>query len=79
MLEHEVVDEQLFLILRDLLPDIRRAAETLDFFPIEIPPGKPLQGQVRFYRVRNIEEGFLVPDTLLKVISDLDTVEQWRV
>jgi hypothetical protein len=77
--EHEIIDEQLFLILRDLLPDIRRGLETQDFFQIELPNDKPLRGAVRFYRVRSIEEGFLVPDTLLKVICDLDTVEQWRV
>lgn len=76
--EHEIIDEQLFLILRDLLPEIRRGAETQDFFQIEIPQDKPLQGAVRFYKVRSVEEGFLVPDTLLKVICDLDTIEQWR-
>ena len=77
--EHEIIDEQLFLILRDLLPEIRHWAETQDFFQIELPDDKPLRGTVRFYRVRFIEEGFLVPDTLLKVICDLDTIEQWRV
>ena len=76
--EHEIIDEQLFLILRDLLPEIRHRAETQHFFQIEIPPDKPLQGAVRFYKVRSIDEGFLVPDTLLKVICDLDTLEQWR-
>ncbi len=79
MQEHEIIDEQLFVILHDLLPEIRRRAETQDFFQAEIPADKPLQGAVRFYRVRSIEEGFLVPDTILKVICDLDTIEQWRV
>jgi len=58
---------------------LQRFADTTGVFQIELPNGKPLQGQVRFYRVRSIEDGFLVPETLLKVISDLDTVEQWRV
>jgi hypothetical protein len=79
MQEHEIIDEQLFAILNELLPVIRRRAETEDIFEIEIPANRPLTGAARFYRVRSIEEGFLVPDTILKVISDLDTIEQWRV
>lgn len=77
--EHEIVDEQLFAILHDLLPEIRRHAATEEVFEIEIPSGQSLTGAVRFYKVRSIEAGFLVPDTMLKVICDLDTVEQWRV
>jgi hypothetical protein len=76
--EHEIIDEQLFAILNDLLPEIRRhGAEPI--FEVEIPDGRDLTGSVRFYKVRSIEDGFLVPDTMLKVICDLDTVEQWRV
>jgi hypothetical protein len=77
--EHEIVDEQLFAILNDLLPDIRRRAAAEAIFELEIPPGRDLSGAVRFYKVRAIEDGFLVPDTMLKEICDLDTVEQWRV
>jgi hypothetical protein len=76
--EHEITDEQLFVILQDLLPELRNCAKTQDFFQIEIPADQPLQGVVRFYKVRSIEEGFLVPDTILKVVCDLDTIEQWR-
>ena len=79
MQEHEIVDEQLFLVLNDLLPEIRRRAAAEPIFELEIPPGGGLTGAVRFWRVRSIEDGFLVPDTMLKVICDLDTVEQWRV
>lgn len=77
--EHEIVDEQLFVILNDLLPEIRRRAAAEAIFELEIPDGRDLAGAVRFYKVRSIEDGFLVPDTMLKVICDLDTVEQWRV
>jgi hypothetical protein len=79
MQEHEIVDEQLFAILVELLPEIRSNAAAHEPFQIEIPPGRPLAGAVRFYPVRNIEEGFLVPDTVLKTVCDLDTIEQWRV
>ena len=79
MQEHEITDEQLFLILNDLLPEIRRRAEAEQIFELEIPPGRGLTGAVRFWKVRSIESGFLVPDTMLKVICDLGMVEQWRV
>jgi hypothetical protein len=79
MQEHEIIDEELFLILNDLLPDILRGARTQKSFQIDIPDGRPLKGAVLFCRVRSVEEGFRVPDTNLKVICDLDTVEQWRV
>ena len=77
--EHEIVDEQLFAVLNDLLPQIRHQAATAAIFELEIPQGRDLTGAVRFYKVRAIEDGFLVPDTMLKVICDLDTIEQWRV
>lgn len=79
MQEHEIVDEQLFAILNDLLPEIQSSAQMQAVFQIEIPADKPLEGAVRFYKVRSIEEGFLVPDTILKTICDLNTIEQWRV
>jgi hypothetical protein len=77
--EHEIVDEQLFVILKDLLPEIRRRVAADAIFELQIPDGRDLSGAVRFYKVRSMEEGFLVPDTMLKIICDLDTVEQWRV
>lgn len=77
--EHEIIDEQLFAILGDLLPEIKDHARNETIFVLQIPPDKPLQGAVQFYRVLSIEEGFLAPDTFLKVIADLDAIEQWRV
>jgi hypothetical protein len=77
--EHEIVDEQLFAILSELLPELRRRAAAESVFEFELPDGRDLTGAVRFYKIRSIEDGFLVPDTMLKNICDLDTVEQWRV
>jgi hypothetical protein len=79
MQEHEIIDEQLFAILNQMLPDILGRAGADDIFEIQIPPDRALSGAVRFYKVRSIEEGFLAPDTIFKQISDLDTIEQWRV
>ena len=79
MQEHEIIDEQLLLILNELLPEIRRRAAAERIFELKIPTGGGLTGAVRFWEVRSIESGFLVPETMLKVICDLDMVEQWRV
>ena len=79
MQEHEIIDEELFVILNESLPEIRNQAKMRSVFEVPIPADKPLQGEVRFYKVRSVEEGFLAPEPLLKVITDLDTVEQWRV
>jgi hypothetical protein len=79
MQEHEIIDEQLFLVLQELLPEIKRQAQAQDEFRIAIPDDRPLEGIVTFYKVRSVEEGFLVPETILKTICDLDRIEQWRV
>ena len=76
--EHEIVNEELLAALAGLLPEIRRAGAAQSGFQIEIPTGKSLRGFVRFHFVRSIEEGFLVPDSILRTICDLDTIEQWR-
>jgi hypothetical protein len=79
MQEHEIIDEQLFSMLRTLLPSIRMNSHRQSVFEVVLPTDGALPGTVRFYKIRSIEEGFLVPDTLLKTICDLDTIEQWRV
>ena len=79
MQEHEIVDEQLFALLRELQPTIRASAADGQVFDVELPPGRALAGVVRFYPVCSVDEGFAVPDTLLKALCDLATVEQWRV
>ena len=79
MQEHEIVYEELFVILHEMLSELRSCAQNHEYFEVQIPPNKPLEGVTRFYRVRSLEDGFLVPDTMLKVICDLDTAEQWRV
>jgi hypothetical protein len=61
--ERGIVDEQLFVILNDLLPEIRRRAAAEAIFELEIPDGRSLTGAVRFYRIRSIEDGVLVPET----------------
>jgi hypothetical protein len=76
--EHEIIDEQLFLILMEYLPDIRRSAAAGSDFSFTIPTGKTLKGIVFFYPALSVEEGFRAPDTSLKQLCELDTLEQWR-
>lgn len=76
---HEIIEEQLLLILRCLLPDIQHNAVTMKHFSIAIPSEKELQGEVMFDRVSLIEDGFLVPDSELRVVRELNRIEQWRV
>jgi hypothetical protein len=78
MQEHEIVYEELFNILNELLHELRQRAQNHEFFEVSIPANKPLQGVVRFYRIRALEEGYLVPDSMLKIICDLDGLELWR-
>ena len=61
-----------------MVASIRLQASGEETFDMEIPSDSSLQGIVRFYHVRSIENGFLVPDTALRTICDLDTTEQWR-
>lgn len=79
MQEHEIVDEQLFAHLSDMLPDVRTRAAAHGAFEIDIPSGRGLAGAVRFYPVLSIEDGFLVPAAALKSVCELDTIEPWRV
>lgn len=77
--EQEIINEQLFDILRESLTTIGEQARANDNFVLKLPPEKSIEGAVQFYRVLTIEEGFLVPDIALRVVSDIEDIEQWRV
>ncbi len=77
--EQELIDEQLLAILKTLLPDIRRSAAKAEGFALPLPLGQALQGAALFNKVLSIEEGFLAPQTEIRVIRDLNIFEQWRV
>ena len=77
--EQEIINEQLFDILRQALPTIGEQARTNDNFVLKLPREKALEGAVQFYKVLAMEQGFLVPDVALRVVSEIDDIEQWRV
>ncbi|MGA3267417.1 MAG: hypothetical protein ABSE16_11405 [Verrucomicrobiota bacterium] len=76
--EQEIIEAQALTILRELLPEIQSKATQGSGFHLPIPAGKELNGAFLFNRVSAIEEGFLAPDTELKVVCDLHSIEQWR-
>ena len=76
----EIIEEELCSILTtNMLPHIRQEAADRSEFAVPLPADRGLQGSVAFNRVCSIDEGFLAPDSELGVVSDLDSIEQWRV
>ena len=77
--EHEIVDEQLQMILKRLMPEIRSKSVDNESFSISIPDAGDIQGRFDFSRVLEVETGFRVPESALRMILPLETIEQWRV
>ena len=76
---HEIIEVEFCSILTSILPEIRLKAADSNEFAVSIPAGQGLQGNALFNKVCSIEEGFLAPDTELKLVRDLNSIEQWRV
>lgn len=76
--EQEIIDEELFTILRERLPEIRQSMKGDSGFALQLPANRSIEGGVQFYTILGIEHGFLVPDVALRVLSDLDDLERWR-
>jgi hypothetical protein len=77
--EHEIVEQRALEFLKSILPELRKRAMTGEGFRYQIPLGGDLKGAFVFFKVLRIEEGFLVPETEMKVVRDLNTIEQWRI
>jgi hypothetical protein len=76
--EHEIIDEQLLDLLFDLLPRMQELATTRDEFSVALPDDNSVHGTALFDKVAAVEDGFFAPDTELKVVRDLNAIEQWR-
>jgi hypothetical protein len=76
--EHEIVEEELLLILANLLPKIRELAATEERFTLGTPASSDIRGAFEFHRVCGVEEGFRAPHNQLRAILPLDVIEQWR-
>jgi hypothetical protein len=76
---HEAIEDQALAILNGLLPEIRQKADSSPGFRLPIPPGHDLLGGFVFLSVLEVEEGFMVPEAELRVVRDLNSIEQWRL
>lgn len=77
--EHEIIEEQAMSLLNSLLSEVRKASVDSEGFRIQIPSSNELQGAFVFFKVLRVEDGFLVPETEIKCVRDLNTLEQWKV
>jgi hypothetical protein len=78
VLEQELVDEQLLVVLKNLLPSIREKVSGNSAFDLAVPETSGMRGVLRFFPVNGIEDGFNVPDAQLRVFSELSLIDQWR-
>lgn len=76
--EHEIVEEQLLVVLRKIVPQIREKALANEGFNLVIPATCEILGTFLFFKVCGIDEGFSVPTTDLRIVRQLDLIDQWR-
>jgi len=74
----EIVEEQLMETLRKFMPQITEKSLEKTNFRLDIPAGYELEGHVLFLKICNIEDGFRAPETELRVIHELNEIDQWR-
>ena len=75
---HDIISQSLIDLLNREATGLLATHASEDFFEVSLQDDMELNGVLRFFRVREIEYGFKVPDNQLRLIVDLDTVEQWR-
>jgi hypothetical protein len=75
---HELAEEQLLDVLKTLLPVIREKALANEFFDLTITDRSGVNGRLLFFPVCGIEEGFNAPETQLRIVHELDVIDQWR-
>lgn len=77
--EHEIIHEELQGFLNGLLAEIRSNAARSDTFQLPIVVGRDAYGDLLFFKIVTIEDGYLAPDSELKCVRELGVIEQWRV
>ncbi|MCI0591000.1 MAG: hypothetical protein L0Y67_05265 [Gammaproteobacteria bacterium] len=76
---NEIVEEQLLITLTTHLRAIRKKASTKnESFEFTLPDSGGIQGHLLFFPVCGIEEGFNAPETQLRIVHELDVIDQWR-
>lgn len=79
VVSHALGEERLFEVLVSMIPEIRHKAAACTGFTLAVPDSGA-EGRIAFFdRVLAIEDGFRVRDQSMRVVYDLNQVEQWRV
>jgi hypothetical protein len=77
--EHGVIQQQALAVLSTLAAEIRMCSNTHQSFRLGIPANAGLTGELSFFKISGLEEGFIAPEGDLKVIRELKQIYQWRV
>ena len=77
MQEQQIVDQQLLEALGSLTDDIRAKLDG-PAFELTIPDTVAVGGVFKFYRVIAIETGLTVPRNELRMLCELERIDQWR-
>ncbi len=78
MADHDEMEATLIHFLKSTSDEIAAMAANEVQFSLALPEETGLQGHAMFLRVLSIEKGFMPPESELKVIRELDGIEQWR-
>ena len=77
MQEQQLVDQQLLEALESLADDIRGNIDQ-PAFELMIPDSVSVGGVFKFYCVITIETGLIVPRNELRILCELERIDQWR-
>jgi len=76
--EVEMIEEQIQIILSQQHEKIIEDAKKENIFRLQISENNGLCGEIKFYQILSIEDGYLIPDEKLNAIQELNTIETWR-
>ncbi|MBX3743224.1 MAG: hypothetical protein KF712_19725 [Akkermansiaceae bacterium] len=76
--EHRVAEEKILESLSARLPEIVEKAGKGRTFHLPFPNANCSQDMIAFHRILAVDEGFFAPAGILRVIHEIEEVEQWR-
>jgi hypothetical protein len=78
MQEQEIIGDEIDRIVLSILPKVQEQAQEGKPFRIAIPEGHSLSGSITFLRIHEVEDGFSVPESLLKTVIPVSKADEWR-
>jgi len=76
--ENKLIEQRKLEILRSMLTEIQKKAIDCQNFKLISPLGADICGEFVFLKVLRIEAGFSAPDTAIRIVHNLNALEQWR-